>query len=431
MQVINSDNGAVIQGATLHLVEDGNVTPVKTDENGHYSLTAYEGTYTLKVIASDYYSKEVEVIIDEDDLVIDIELEPFYTYPGGEIGYDDGTAENALAFVYGGNAYAVKMSLENGKDSAVVTDGVFRFWDESFPNPGNTEFAVEIWDTTGNKGFPGKKIAGPFLADAVRDKNEWTVIDLREHQIIVEDDFYMVYVQTRDNPDVPGLASDESGPFANKSYQYNKADGTWIQSIDYWGNFMIRARVAYELDKPTIISPTDNYLTNEKSIIINGTASPSTKLKVMNNTEEAGYVDVGLDGKFEFATELKEGDNIFKAITIINGEETAISNSSKVILDSKSPKLTIDNPVDGYETNLDRITIEGTVSDENLDFIKVNGTRTQVTEEGTYTKDVVLEDGINEVTVSAHDLAGNIETKTSYNYCKTCITSNRKLTPFY
>src|SRR5699024_12699845 len=75
-----------------------------------YTLSLHDAlpiSYTLKVMAVGYHSKEVEVSID-GGVNLDISLEPMYTYPGGEIGYDDGTAENARAFYDAGNGWAVK-----------------------------------------------------------------------------------------------------------------------------------------------------------------------------------------------------------------------------------------------------------------------------------------------------------------------------------
>ncbi len=62
----NEVTGEAISDATVFLVEDANVTPVKSDEEGHFSLTAYEGTYTLRVSAYGYFSQEAEVVIDGD-----------------------------------------------------------------------------------------------------------------------------------------------------------------------------------------------------------------------------------------------------------------------------------------------------------------------------------------------------------------------------
>src|SRR5699024_24638 len=59
--VTDEATGDPIAGATLRLVEDANVEPVETDEDGNYSLTAYEDSYTLKVMAKNYHSTEVDV----------------------------------------------------------------------------------------------------------------------------------------------------------------------------------------------------------------------------------------------------------------------------------------------------------------------------------------------------------------------------------
>src|SRR5699024_9150854 len=127
--------------------------------------------------------------------------------------------------------------------------------DEEFPNPGSTEFAVEVWDSSGEDGLPGKKLAGPIEAEAIRDLDEWTVVDLREENIIVDDDFYMVYIQSVDNPLGPGMATDEDSPNAERSYQL--VSGVWGPSPADEGNYMIRSRVSYELETPVINSPAD------------------------------------------------------------------------------------------------------------------------------------------------------------------------------
>src|SRR5699024_3616795 len=205
--VTNEKTGDPIEGATVLLKEDANIEPVETDADGHFSLTAYEGTYTMQIVAKDYHSMEMDIDLDgdKDD---DIELERVYTVTGGEIGYDDGTAENAQVFYDAGNGWAMKMSLPDDKDSAIVTDGVFQFHDDDWPVPGDTSFAVEVWDA-GEDGMPSEKLAGPIEAEAIRDLDEWTVVDLRDENIIVDGDFFMVYIQTSDNPDAPGLAIDE------------------------------------------------------------------------------------------------------------------------------------------------------------------------------------------------------------------------------
>ncbi|MEC5424899.1 S8 family serine peptidase [Virgibacillus sp. C22-A2] len=407
--VTDEATGEVIEGATVLLVEDANITPVETDGDGSYSLTAYEGMYTLKVLARGYHGTEVAVNLEDGDTEVNISLEPFYTVPGGEIGYDDGTAENARAFYDAGNGWAVRMSLPEGKDSAIVTDGVFQFHDADWPNPGGTEFAVEVWDATGANGTPGQKIAGPIEAEAVRSLDEWTIVDLRENAIQVDGDFYMVYIQTGAYPNVPGLATDENGPYAERSYQV--VGGAWSQSPASEGNYMIRARVSYEVDAPVITSPAEDLITNEAEITVEGSASPTTTLQLLNNGEEAGTTEVGDDGNFAITTELAEGDNEITAVTLLNGAPVDESDSVTVTLDTESPELTIDSPQDGDKTNRETVTVEGAVVDANLDFVEVNGQKATVTD-GSYSKRILLDNGSNEIEVIAQDLAGNSSSET-------------------
>ncbi|WP_404453814.1 S8 family serine peptidase [Virgibacillus necropolis] len=405
--ITDEATGEPIEGATILLVEDANVTPVQSDAEGNYSLTAYEGTYTLKILARDYIGKEVEVSLEDGNAEMDVVLEPLYTYPGGEIGYDDGTAENARAFYDAGNGWAVKMSLPEGKDSAMVTEGVFQFHGTDWPTPGGTEFAVEVWDASGPDGTPGKKLAGPVEAEAIRNLDEWTVVDLREHSITVDGDFYMVYIQTNANPNTPGLATDENGTNAERSYQY--VAGTWSPSPAAEGNYMIRARVSYEVEAPVIISPEENGITNEPSLTVEGTASPTTTVQLLNNGEEVGTAEVGEDGNFAIPTELTEGENVFTAVSLLDGVETGESEPVTVTLDTQAPELTIDSPQDGDKTNRETVTVEGTVTDANLDFVEVNGRQATVNDDGSYSKRILLNNGENVIEVVAQDLAGNTE----------------------
>lgn len=172
--VINKTTGEPVKGASVYVIEDAAVEPATTNDKGEYTLEAYEGSYTDKVAAPGYYSDEFSVDLKGD--ITKTVLKPFVGYPG-EIGYDDGTAENANSYFAAGNGWAVKMSLADGKEKGMLTGGLFRFWDTEFPDPGGTEFKVEVYDATGKDGAPGKKIAGPYNAEALRN-GEWTKVDL-------------------------------------------------------------------------------------------------------------------------------------------------------------------------------------------------------------------------------------------------------------
>ena len=404
--VTDQSTGEPIAGATLLVLEDANIMPVETDGSGQFSLTAYEGDYTLKVVARGYHSQEAAVSIG-GQATYDFVLEPFFTYPGGEIGYDDGTGENARAFYDAGNGWGVKMSLPENETSGIVTEGIFRFWNTEWPVPGGTAFAVEVWDATGPEGTPGQKLAGPFDAQAKRN-DEWTIVNLAEHNIVVDGEFYMVYIQSVANPNAPGLAADEDGPNAKRSFQY--VSGAWAPTPADEGNYMIRARVNYEVTQPVITSPKSGTLTNDENAVIEGKASPTTTITLQNNGEEVDSVVVTADGTFSFHTTLTEGDNEFKAISTLDGRETGSSTPVTVVLDTVKPELTITNPIDGEKTNRESVTVQGTVMDTHLDSVTVNGQKVSIAEDGTYSKRILLDPGVNEVKVIAKDLAGNKKT---------------------
>ncbi|WP_159457743.1 hypothetical protein [Virgibacillus dakarensis] len=50
-------------------------------KNGHYSITAYEGDYTLHVSVADYYSKDIDIsITGNENTENNIEIKPFIGY---------------------------------------------------------------------------------------------------------------------------------------------------------------------------------------------------------------------------------------------------------------------------------------------------------------------------------------------------------------
>ncbi|WP_244153536.1 S8 family serine peptidase [Halobacillus karajensis] len=405
--VTNEKTGEPIEGATVYVVEDAAVPPAVTDEDGVYSLTAYEGDYTLEVRAPNYKGAEAAVtVVGNETATVDVALEPFIGFPG-EIGYDDGTAENARAFYDAGNAWAVRMSLEEGQSQALVTGGLFRFWGEDFPVPGGTEFAVAVYDSSGPDGAPGEQLLGPIDAEALRN-GEWTEVDLSDEGVVVNDDFYMVYIQTHPNPNTPALATDENGDNAGRSWQ--QVGGVWSPSPSAEGNYMIRATVDYEAETPVIESPVDGTFTNEEIVTVEGSGSPSTSVVIYNGDEEVATTEVTDEGKFATDIELNEKANELTAISVTDNGNTDPSTPVIVTLDQVSPELSITSPEDGDKLNNEVTTVEGVVDEEFLDQVTVNGQDATVNEDGTFSKRLILDEGENVIEVEALDEAGNSAT---------------------
>ncbi|MBO1912867.1 hypothetical protein J4G37_49695, partial [Microvirga sp. 3-52] len=145
--------------------------------------------------------------------------------------------------------------------------------------------------------------------------------------------------------------------------------------------------------------PDGDFLTNEKNISIEGTASPATTIRLSNNGEEVGTAEIGDDGAFSFTTDLTEGANEFVAVTLVDGDAASSSEKVTVTLDTEAPELTIDSPVDGDITNENTVGVEGTVSDAHLDSVTVNGEEAEIEEDGSYFKRISIEEGANEITV--------------------------------
>lgn len=415
-KVTDKASGDPIKDATVSLAEDAAIEPVQTDEDGHYSLKAYEGDYTMHVSAPEHHSTDTNITINGDDSTTqDIELKPFIGTPG-EIGYDDGTPENARSFYDAGNGWGVRMSLNEGQDSAMVTGGKFLFWNDEFPVPGGTEFQVEIWDASGEDGAPGKKLAGPIDANAIRDETEWTKVDLEDEGVMVDGDFYMVFLQTHDNTESPGLATDEDSPNAERSWQY--VDGEWSPSPADEGNYMIRALVDYEVTAPEITSPKDGSYTNDESITVKGESSPNVDITISDNGDEAATTSTNDDGNFSTDVTLQDGKNELTATASTDAGKTEPSDSVTVTLDQDNPDLTIDSPKDRTKTNNMAVNVKGTASDDHLDSVKVNGEKADLKDDGSYSHRMLLDEGENDISVVAEDKAGNKTEKTRTVFAK-------------
>ncbi|TCS95440.1 bacillopeptidase F [Hazenella coriacea] len=402
--VTNKQTGQPIADAKLLLMEDAAIQPVTTDANGNFTLQAYEGTYTLRIQANSYVTQDVQVTVTgNSDANKNIQLKPFIGY-SGEIGYDDGTPENARAFNQGGNGWAVKMSLAPGHDNALVTGGLFRFWTNEWPNPGGTEMQVAIYDANGPNGAPGKKLAGPISATAKRD-GEWTHVDLRDQGVMVNGDFYMTYIQPKAHPNAPGLATDEDGTNANRSWQF--VSGAWAQSPKDEGNYMIRALVDYEAFTPTIKSPTDGLYTNKSEVKVEGTSAPGVNVSVMNNGKVVATVEPTAQGTYSANITLNKGENTLTVKSTTDKGSTDPSDPVKVILDQTAPTISIDKPVNHFKTNQQAVTIVGQASDQYLHEVVVNGAKAKLNADGTYSHRMLLENGENVIKVVAKDRAGN------------------------
>ena len=376
-KITNAQTGAPIENATIYLIEDAAVAPIKTDADGNYSITAYEGKYTVQVMAGDYYGERFTIDIPASgNTSHDVQLKPIIGY-SGEIGYDDGTAEEATAFYSAGDGLAVRMSLPEGKTSAIVTSGLFKFRDAKWPNPGGDTFKAAVYDASGANGAPGKLIAGPFDETAIRDSEAWTVVDL----------------------------TDKDSDNAKRTWEY--VGGKFTLADREEGNCMIRCTVRYEAQSPVITSPANNSYFNKENVTVKGMATPGMDVHIFNNDEDVATGKANDDGSFSIDVVLQEGVNILKARTTAENGWTPFSEEVKVVADKTAPVLEITSPQSGENTNNQVITVTGTVIDDYIDYVDVNGTKADIDENGNWTAQIITHDGENVLNATARDKAGN------------------------
>lgn len=404
--VTDERSGEPIADADVLVLEDASVAAVRTDADGRFTLDVLAGTYSLLVQARDYYSKTVSVTVPGNGTAEAlVEMKPFIGLPG-EIAYDDGTAENARAFNAANNAWAVRFTPESGL--AEVTGASLRFWNNEFPTPGGTDFQYAVYDAGGSGGAPGRLLAGPFDATALRN-DEWTHVELAE-PVTVEGDFYIVYIQPKVGTLSPGLATDESGPNAERSWQ--RVSGVWTPSPLIEGNYMIRATVKTGIGAPVLTSPAADTYTRDAELSVTGTSpAEGSEIKVFIDGAEAG-TGVVVNKTFSVPVTLHDGRNELTAEALVDGKTTDLSAPTVITLDQTPPELVVASPQDGELSNGEVVHVEGTVTDEYFAGLNVNGVPVEPAADGSFATRVLVNEGDNTITVTATDLAGNETTVT-------------------
>ncbi|MEK5061767.1 PKD domain-containing protein, partial [Paenibacillus sp. FSL H7-0326] len=115
---------------------------------------------------------------------------------------------------------------------------------------------------------------------------------------------------------------------------------------------------------------------------------------------------------FVAVIDLNAGENVLVAEALVGDEVTDPSTPVTVTLDQAAPELVVTSPEDGETTNAEAYTVRGTVNDEYLDTVTVNGEAAEVTEDGSFEHRLLINSGDNLITVTATDLAGNETTIT-------------------
>jgi len=402
-QVVNERSNEPISGAVVQVIEDTHVQPVTTDENGYYQIPEiYEGQYTLKVSAADYKPAELPLnVVGGENSELNVQLKPFIGLDD-ELGYDDGTAENAQALVDGGNGWAVRMTPN---ELCQVKGARAFFWGEDWPTPGGNKTIIAVYDTLEN-GDPGQEIFRTAPIEIVR--GEWNDIDLSQYGFSTDRDFYLAAIQIDDYPNIAGMGMDESSS-AGRSYAV--IDGGFQLLDQSYGNVMLRAKITRELTSPVITSPVNGVFTTGENVDVVGTVGTDSLVKVYVNNQVAGEAQ-STDKAFTINVPLAEGENTIQATaTVVTGE----SNPSELITvtrDTIAPVLEVSSPADGLVTNKEVVDVAGIATDTYLDNVTINGNPVQVAQDGSFSTRIIVNEGVNVLTITATDKVGHSVTET-------------------
>ncbi|WP_223702243.1 cell wall-binding repeat-containing protein [Sutcliffiella deserti] len=400
INVINKKTQEPIQGVALRVLEDGRIPLAETDSQGFHAFAdVLEGTYTVSLSIPNYQHERITVdVTGGESSSLIVELTPF---PGSVITYDDGTAENAKAYYDSGYGFATKMSPDKLAQLAGVS---VYLWESNWPVPGGNQFSVAVHESNEN-GEPGKRIIAPKVVEGQR--GQWNFVDLSEFDYKTDKDYFVVVLQTGAFPNVPGIGIDESSPFADRSYQMDSS-GVFSKLGSSNGNFMIRSHLYYLLKAPTINDATDTVYVKENIFSISGHVEENGTVNIYNDDVLVATTEA-VNQEFEIDVDLNEGENKFTA-TVTSGEvESSPSNSLIVVKDVTKPIISIVSPQNGISTNEQVVTVTGTLTDNYLSTADINGEEVAIKEEGVFSHEVTLNEGLNEIFINARDLAGNEE----------------------
>ncbi|QSX05987.1 S8 family serine peptidase [Sedimentibacter sp. zth1] len=393
------NNGAA--NAVIRVVEDPKVAPVVADEDGYFRINkVYEGTYTLKVVADGFDPGEITVDVYEDEITnVDIPLKRFVGYED-DIIYDDGVGENALVLNSAGYGLAVRFTPEQyGK---VKGANIF-FWDNSWPSPGGNRIGFAIYGIDDN-GAP-YQVGDPIFVDVIR--GEFNYIDLSSLGFSTDRDFYISTIQDAAGSSCPGTGIDENSPYGDRSYLNLGGEFKLISEENIQGGIMIRARMEYSVAVPVITNLNELTYTNQDSITVEGTVTVDGKVNVYLNGEKVTTVDT--ENK-EFAVEinLPLDENTIMVTAEMDGIETEPSSAVTVIKDKIAPELIVEEPEDNLKINTEVVHVVGNVQDNiEITQLLINEVEVAIDEDGNFHERLMVNQGVNIITVKAIDIAGN------------------------
>lgn len=158
---------------------------------------------------------------------------------------------------------------------------------------------------------------------------------------------------------------------------------------------------------PRVIVPFD--ATTESRIELTGDGEAGSNLTLLLNSRQVGETTIAEDRTFKLTVTLQEGENVIEAYaTDAAGNESALSRRQIIYLDTAKPFIDLDNLENGQEIigkENENFRISGKT--EPRASLLINGRSVYVNNDGSFTTQIRLSEGENDLSFQATDQAGN------------------------
>ncbi|MCB0153975.1 MAG: hypothetical protein KDF65_04195 [Anaerolineae bacterium] len=167
------------------------------------------------------------------------------------------------------------------------------------------------------------------------------------------------------------------------------------------------ANVLVDTTPPTLrlANADDQNRVREANLTIEGLTDPDAVVRLQG---EPTLIPVNADGQFSIKRQLAEGSNIIELVAV-DPAGNINTLSRETVLVTEPPEVSITEPQNDTWTNESLITVAGSVPDGTT--LKVNGQEAAVAEDGTFQREVILQEGDNILRVEAIDDVGNVATQ--------------------
>jgi len=164
---------------------------------------------------------------------------------------------------------------------------------------------------------------------------------------------------------------------------------------------------------PMIAAPVT--ATFSATLKISGYGEKDSELVALDNGSEITRQTIADEqGQFEIELPLQDGPNSITFYAVDkSGNESDVTKAYAILLDNAAPTIELETPTDGQQFELRKnqnITVKGKTEPEAK--VYVNGRLTRANQEGSFSTNLLLNEGENTLALKAEDAAGNFTEQT-------------------